>query len=285
MGCFSRLLIPSPDEDPDFQFASGFFMTDDDEYEPPIGLALFLKDTDILHSSDDIGPGPGKHFLALADTDLILDCVEEISEESGRLSRKSADRVRSLCDRFSDHPDMSAATSRRVTRATVTRPGYLRKRIVAVNFGSMVLASRSGLVARVVNEVLRRGMKCLLITGWADVPDGVDATNPDLLCMKGVPHGYAFRWVDCVIHHGGAGTTARVLSCSKPAIIVPILRWADQLQWAEWIDRRGFGVMIDEREPSTKSIRSALDKVFAKAKPLVAKYGTPSGLRAGGNDI
>lgn len=260
-------------------------MTDDDEYEPPIGLALFLKDLDILNDAEDSGPAPDRHKLSRDSTDFLLDCAAECAGKSRRLSASNREELEAMCNQFPDHKDMPAADSRRVARATATRPGYLHKKIVAVNFGSMVLASRSGLVSRVVNEVLRRGMKCLLITGWADVPDGIPRNNPDLLCMKGVPHGYAFRWVDCVVHHGGAGTTARVLSCSKPAIIVPILRWADQLQWAEWIDRRQFGVMIDERDPPVDSIRAALDKVFASGKPLRAEFGGTTKVRQSLNEI
>jgi UDP:flavonoid glycosyltransferase YjiC (YdhE family) len=39
--------------------------------------------------------------------------------------------------------------------------------------------------------------------------------------LDNIPHDWLFPRVSCVVHHGGAGTTAIGLKCGKPTMIVP----------------------------------------------------------------
>ncbi|KAJ9639324.1 hypothetical protein H2199_006357 [Coniosporium tulheliwenetii] len=53
------------------------------------------------------------------------------------------------------------------------------------------------------------------------------------------PHDWLFERVSCVIHHGGAGTTAAGIAAGKPTIVVPF--FGDQPFWGEMIAQAGAG--------------------------------------------
>ncbi|RIB21540.1 Glycosyltransferase Family 1 protein [Gigaspora rosea] len=55
-----------------------------------------------------------------------------------------------------------------------------------------------------------------------------------------VPHSWLFRYVACVVHHGGAGTTHTVVRAGVPSITVP--HFADQPWWASILHRHGLSV-------------------------------------------
>lgn len=61
---------------------------------------------------------------------------------------------------------------------------------------------------------------------------------------KEAPHEQIFPKCHCVIHHGGSGTTARVLDCGLPSVIVPIMLWTDQPFWADRVENLGAGVHV-----------------------------------------
>ncbi|CAG8459946.1 10774_t:CDS:10 [Cetraspora pellucida] len=55
-----------------------------------------------------------------------------------------------------------------------------------------------------------------------------------------VPHSWLFRYVACVVHHAGAGTTHTVVRAGVPSITVP--HFADQPWWASILHRHGLSV-------------------------------------------
>jgi len=77
------------------------------------------------------------------------------------------------------------------------------------------------------------------------------------------PHEYVFPNAVFVVHHGGAGTTARALSCGVPSVVVPVLRWADQPLYGELVERLGVGVLVREEGAPLASVRRAVDAVLA----------------------
>jgi vancomycin aglycone glucosyltransferase len=58
-------------------------------------------------------------------------------------------------------------------------------------------------------------------------------------------HDQLFRHASCVIHHGGAGTTASVLSAGRPHIIIPHI--ADQHFWGAEMERLGVGRVLKKQ--------------------------------------
>jgi hypothetical protein len=53
------------------------------------------------------------------------------------------------------------------------------------------------------------------------------------------PHDWLFAHVSCVVHHGGAGTTAAGIAAGKPTVVVPF--FGDQPFWGNMIHRAGAG--------------------------------------------
>eukprot|EP00946_MAST-07B_sp_MAST-7B-sp1_P000983 g983.t1 len=134
--------------------------------------------------------------------------------------------------------------------------------VVCINFGSMVLVERTNFVQDAAKAAIACGKRVLLITGWAsppkDLPDGC-------FCVESVPHEWVFKKCCAVIHHGGAGTTARVLQAGVPSVIVPILIGTDQPWWADRVEELDCGVHVRGVNPGQKEIQDALTKVISVA--------------------
>eukprot|EP01138_Halocafeteria_seosinensis_P001105 gb/GECG01001130.1/.p1 GENE.gb/GECG01001130.1/~~gb/GECG01001130.1/.p1 ORF type:complete len:970 (+),score=69.47 gb/GECG01001130.1/:1-2910(+) len=164
--------------------------------------------------------------------------------------------------------------------------------VVCITFGSMVLATSSGVVPTLANEALNHGYKVLLMTGWADPPEELGCRLPDwelmqerqlqsspgsepdskhklgfgrkgnLAVIEAAPHDWVFERCSAVCHHGGAGTTASVLASGIPSLVIPILRWADQMQWGDMVEAAGVGVKVRGWPPSTSELRRCLRHVM-----------------------
>ena len=134
---------------------------------------------------------------------------------------------------------------------------------VCINFGSMVLVERTTFIKDAALAAIQCGRRVLLITGWASPPDDLPS---NCFCIQSVPHEYIFNKCCCVIHHGGAGTAARVLQAGVPSIVVPILIGTDQPWWANTIQDLNCGIhvrsQIEGGSPTIKDIQIALDRVL-----------------------
>ncbi len=98
-----------------------------------------------------------------------------------------------------------------------------------------------------VEQVMRRfvkhwpvGKKFILQSGWAGLT--LPEVRPEIKIVGKVSHDQLFKFASCVIHHGGAGTTASVMFAGKPHIVVP--HFADQPFFASEVRRLGVGVKI-----------------------------------------
>ena len=136
--------------------------------------------------------------------------------------------------------------------------GYLRwqaeacpaeeKRIVDFCGGEPVPVLTFGSVAfDDTTSIMRRfernwpvGKKIIIQTGWSGLT--VEMERPDILVVGKMSHDQLFGHASCVVHHGGAGTTASALSAGKPHIIVPHI--ADQNFWGSEMERLGTGVVL-----------------------------------------
>ncbi len=106
---------------------------------------------------------------------------------------------------------------------------------VVVTFGSMVGVDPARRTAVVVDALARIGARAILQAGWAglgDVP-----LPPSVFRADFVPHERLFPRAACVVHHGGAGTTAAVLRAGVPGVLVPHL--GDQIFWSRHLARLG----------------------------------------------
>ena len=68
----------------------------------------------------------------------------------------------------------------------------------------------------------------IFLTGWggmekSDLPDTV-------FQIDNIPHSWLFPQMACIVHHGGAGTTAANFRAGVPSVIIPF--FGDQPFWA-----------------------------------------------------
>jgi hypothetical protein len=92
---------------------------------------------------------------------------------------------------------------------------------IYVGFGSIVVDDPNAMTKLIFEAVKKTGQRALISKGWGGL--GADELGvPEGVFMVGnVPHDWLFPRVSCVVHHGGAGTTAAGIACGKPTVIVP----------------------------------------------------------------
>ena len=94
---------------------------------------------------------------------------------------------------------------------------------VYIGFGSIVLDDPNAMTKLIFDAVKKTGQRALVSKGWGGF-GAEDFGIPENVFMLGnVPHDWLFKRVSCVVHHGGAGTTATGISCGKPTVVVPFL--------------------------------------------------------------
>ena len=110
---------------------------------------------------------------------------------------------------------------------------------VYIGFGSIVVDDPNAMTKLIFDAVRKTGQRALVSKGWGGL--GADALGvPEGVFMLGnVPHDWLFKHVSCVVHHGGAGTTATGISMGKPTVVVPF--FGDQPFWGAMVARAGAG--------------------------------------------
>jgi UDP:flavonoid glycosyltransferase YjiC (YdhE family) len=110
---------------------------------------------------------------------------------------------------------------------------------VYIGFGSIVLDDSIAMTKLIFEAVRKTGQRVLLSKGWGNmgadslcIPDGV-------FMLDNVPHDWLFKHVSCVVHHGGAGTTAAGITAGRPTVVVPF--FGDQPFWGAMVARAGAG--------------------------------------------
>ncbi|KAF4462148.1 hypothetical protein FALBO_11044 [Fusarium albosuccineum] len=110
---------------------------------------------------------------------------------------------------------------------------------VYIGFGSIVVDDPNAMTQMIFEAVKLAGVRALVSKGWGGL--GADELGkPDGVYMLGnVPHDWLFEHVSCVVHHGGAGTTAAGIKAGKPTIVVPF--FGDQPFWGAMIAKANAG--------------------------------------------
>jgi UDP:flavonoid glycosyltransferase YjiC (YdhE family) len=101
------------------------------------------------------------------------------------------------------------------------------ERPVVIGFGSMLGFDPEATTRTLLEAARGLSRKVLIQSGWA----GLHAANvpPNVRFIKFIPHDWLFARAACVVHHGGAGTTAAVVRAGIPQAIVWHL--GDQPVW------------------------------------------------------
>ena len=111
--------------------------------------------------------------------------------------------------------------------------------IVYIGFGSIVVDDPNALTALIFKAVQIAGVRAVVSKGWGDLGDKGVPVPENIYMLGNCPHDWLFPKIACVVHHGGAGTTAAGIAAGKPTAIVPF--FGDQPFWGDMIARAGAG--------------------------------------------
>lgn len=151
---------------------------------------------------------------------------------------------------------------------------------IYIGFGSIVVDDPDALTRAVFEATQLAGVRALVATGWGSL-GGATPVPPNILLLNSCPHDWLFERVSCVVHHGGAGTTAAGIAAGKPTVIVPF--FGDQPFWGSMIARAGAGPQPIPFKALTASnlaaaITAALQpKIVEDAKVLGGKITNEQG--------
>ncbi|TEY85704.1 hypothetical protein BOTCAL_0013g00120 [Botryotinia calthae] len=160
---------------------------------------------------------------------------------------------------------------------------------VYIGFGSIVVDDPNAMTTLIFEAVKKTGVRALVSKGWGglggdalDVPEGV-------FMLGNVPHDWLFQHVSCVVHHGGAGTTAAGIATGKPTVVVPF--FGDQPFWGAMTARAGAGPLpIPYKQLTADKLAAAITdalkpETLAKAQELGAKIKEEKGTEEGGKSF
>lgn len=154
---------------------------------------------------------------------------------------------------------------------------------IYIGFGSIVVDNPGSLTRIVFEAIKASGQRAIVNKGWGNL--GADEKDiPDnILMISKAPHDWLFQHVSCVVHHGGAGTTAAGLVLGCPTVIIPF--FGDQPFWGSIVARAGAGPQpIPYKqlttEKLTEAIKTALEpSTKEKAKEIGEQMRSEQGVR------
>ena len=106
---------------------------------------------------------------------------------------------------------------------------------IIISFGSMGGSNGPETTEILIDAVRRTNQRAIIQAGWGKL--GTQKVMPDIFCTEYVPHQWLFPQGCCVVHHGGAGTTASVCRAKVPSVIVA--HNADQPYWGKRLSDLG----------------------------------------------
>jgi len=156
---------------------------------------------------------------------------------------------------------------------------------VYIGFGSIVVDDPNAMTKMIFDAIKKSGQRALVSKGWGGF--GADQLGiPEGVMMLGnVPHDWLFKHVSCVVHHGGAGTTAAGIACGKPTVIVPF--FGDQPWWAAMVAKAGAGPEptpykeLDGDKLAEKITAALQPEVKERAQELADKISHEEGTQSG----
>jgi UDP:flavonoid glycosyltransferase YjiC (YdhE family) len=97
---------------------------------------------------------------------------------------------------------------------------------VYIGFGSIVLDDPNAMTELIFDAVRKIGpsRRVLLSKGWGDMGGDQLPIPGNVFMLGNVPHDWLFKHVSCVVHHGGAGTTAAGITAGKCSQSTMLLR-------------------------------------------------------------
>lgn len=124
---------------------------------------------------------------------------------------------------------------------------------ITIAFGSTRTRNLEDIKEKLLQALIHSGQRGILI---AD-DSGPAISSPDLLQLEYAPYEWLFKQSAAVIHHGGAGTTAKGLLAGVPNILLPFT--SDQPFWGRQVYTLGAGPKpIPARNLTVKKLIDAI---------------------------
>lgn len=144
---------------------------------------------------------------------------------------------------------------------------------IYIGFGSIVVDNPSKLTQIIFEAVRRTGQRAIVSKGWSNLGAGEIDIPENIFLLGKCPHDWLFRRVSCVVHHGGAGTTAAGLLLGCPTVIVPF--FGDQPFWGSIVARAGAGPQpIPFKELTPERLAAGIqDALGERAKNCAGQIG------------
>ncbi|GAM35041.1 hypothetical protein TCE0_015r03036 [Talaromyces pinophilus] len=150
-----------------------------------------------------------------------------------------------------------------------------------IGFGSIVLEDPNATMELIFEAVRKTGQRALLSKGWGGMSADRDRIPDGIFMLDNVPHDWLFKHVSCVVHHGGAGTTAAGIAAGRPTVVVPF--FGDQPFWGSMIARVGAGPNpIPHKQLTADRLADAIDfclkpQCLERAKELASRISAERG--------
>lgn len=152
---------------------------------------------------------------------------------------------------------------------------------VIITFGSMGGSNGRETTEILIDAVRRTNQRAIIQAGWGQL--GTPEALPNIFCTEYVPHQWLFPQGRCVVHHGGAGTTASVCRAKVPSVVVA--HNADQPYWGKRLSDLGVAPKhLHRRHLTAKRLAKRIQKVLdtpamkARAQVLGKQMETENGL-------
>lgn len=156
---------------------------------------------------------------------------------------------------------------------------------VYIGFGSIVVDDPNAMTKMIFEAVKKTGQRAIISKGWGGLGANELGIPEGVFMIGNTPHDWLFQHVSCVVHHGGAGTTAAGILAGRPTVVVPF--FGDQPFWGSMTARAGAGpVPIAYKnlnaDKLAHSILEALKpESLERAKELSLKIKAEDGTAAG----
>ncbi len=132
-------------------------------------------------------------------------------------------------------------------------------------------------VQRVVDGLSGLEARVLVTLGPALQAEDIRSSAPNVVCVRGVPHGRVLPHARAMLTHSGHGTTIKALAHGVPQVCMPMGR--DQADNAARVVARGAGLKV-AHTAAPKAIRAAVERVLREPSFGEAARGLGEAIRA-----
>ncbi len=152
---------------------------------------------------------------------------------------------------------------------------------VVISFGSMGGSDGKKITEILIDAIKQTNQRAVIQSGWGLL--GTQDATSNIFCTEYVPHRWLFPKASCVVHHGGAGTSASVCYAKVPSVVVP--HFGDQLYWGKQLSDLGVAPRsLLRRNLTAKRLAQRIEKVLEtptmkeRAQALGTKMESEDGL-------